>query len=114
MPLGRDELLLLIRDVTERVRLNKMRRDFVANASHELRSPLTVISGYLDALATDETGTPLTLISDLSDHTRALKADPRCSILVGEPGPRGDPLTHPRMTLLCTARFTDRATVRLM
>lgn len=31
-----------------------MRRDFVANASHELRSPLTVISGYLDALAEDK------------------------------------------------------------
>ena len=31
-----------------------MRRDFVANASHELRSPLTVISGYLDALSDDE------------------------------------------------------------
>ena len=31
-----------------------MRKDFVANASHELRSPLTVISGYLDALADDQ------------------------------------------------------------
>jgi two-component system phosphate regulon sensor histidine kinase PhoR len=30
-----------------------MRRDFVANASHELRSPLTVVTGYLDALADD-------------------------------------------------------------
>ena len=53
VPYGQDQQLLIIRDVPERVRLNKMRRDFVANASHELRSPLTVISGYLDALATD-------------------------------------------------------------
>lgn len=53
VPYGENQRLLLIRDVTERVRLNKMRRDFVANASHELRSPLTVINGYLDALATD-------------------------------------------------------------
>jgi two-component system phosphate regulon sensor histidine kinase PhoR len=30
-----------------------MRKDFVANASHELRSPLTVITGYVDALADD-------------------------------------------------------------
>ncbi|MBT8104351.1 MAG: phosphate regulon sensor histidine kinase PhoR [Woeseiaceae bacterium] len=51
---GADQKLLLVRDVTERIRLSKMRRDFVANASHELRSPLTVISGYLDSLADDE------------------------------------------------------------
>jgi two-component system phosphate regulon sensor histidine kinase PhoR len=50
---GAGQRLLLIRDVTERRRLTTMRREFVANASHELRSPLTVISGYLDALAED-------------------------------------------------------------
>ena len=54
VPYGANQKLLIIRDVTERVRLTKTRRDFVANASHELRSPLTVISGYLDALADDE------------------------------------------------------------
>jgi two-component system phosphate regulon sensor histidine kinase PhoR len=54
VPYGADQKLLLLRDITERITLNKMRRDFVANASHELRSPLTVISGYLDSLAEDE------------------------------------------------------------
>ena len=54
VPYGADQKLLLLRDVTERIRLSKMRRDFVANASHELRSPLTVISGYLDSLADDD------------------------------------------------------------
>ena len=54
VPYGADQKLLLLRDVTERIRLTKMRRDFVANASHELRSPLTVITGYLDALAEDD------------------------------------------------------------
>ena len=54
VPYGADQKMLLMRDVTERLRLNKMRRDFVANASHELRSPLTVISGYLDSLAHEE------------------------------------------------------------
>ncbi len=44
------QLLLLVRDVTREARLEQMRKDFVANASHELRSPLTVITGYLDAL----------------------------------------------------------------
>ncbi|MCV2867923.1 pyridoxamine 5'-phosphate oxidase family protein [Defluviimonas sp. WL0002] len=53
-------------------------------------------------------GAPVTLISDLSVHTRALAADPRASLLVGEPGSRGDPLTHPRLTLSVRARFVDR------
>jgi two-component system phosphate regulon sensor histidine kinase PhoR len=54
VPYGADQKLLLIEDITERKRLRKIRRDFVANASHELRSPLTVMSGYLDAMAEDE------------------------------------------------------------
>lgn len=53
-PYGIDQKLLLLRDVTERIVLNRMRRDFVANASHELRSPLTVMSGYLDTMAEDK------------------------------------------------------------
>ena len=52
---GADQYLLLIRDITERFRLTTMRRDFVANASHELRSPLTVITGYLDSMSEDKT-----------------------------------------------------------
>jgi len=48
---GAGQQLLLLRDVTNEARLESMRKDFVANASHELRSPLTVISGYLDTLA---------------------------------------------------------------
>ncbi|HEX2140525.1 MAG TPA: phosphate regulon sensor histidine kinase PhoR, partial [Woeseiaceae bacterium] len=50
VPYGDGERLLLVRDVTRLHRLEQMRREFVANASHELRSPLTVIAGYLDVL----------------------------------------------------------------
>ena len=50
-------------------------------------------------LATDADGAPLFLASALSEHSRFLEADPRASLLVGEPG-RGDPLAHPRVTLL--------------
>jgi two-component system, OmpR family, phosphate regulon sensor histidine kinase PhoR len=42
--------LLLTRDVTERERLDRMRRDFVANVSHEMRTPLTVVGGYVETL----------------------------------------------------------------
>jgi two-component system phosphate regulon sensor histidine kinase PhoR len=54
IPYGPGQKLLLIRDVTQSVRLETMRRDFVANASHELRSPLTVIAGYLDVLGEED------------------------------------------------------------
>ena len=54
VPYGDNQLLLLIQDITERRRLSTIRREFVANASHELRSPLTVITGYLDTLASDD------------------------------------------------------------
>ena len=57
------------------------------------------------AIGTAPDGAPLTLVSDLSSHTPALKAHPACSLLLGEPGDRGDPLTHPRMTLNCEATF---------
>lgn len=53
VPYGDQQYLLLIRDVTRLHRLQAMRRDFVANASHELRSPLTVLGGYLDSMAED-------------------------------------------------------------
>jgi two-component system phosphate regulon sensor histidine kinase PhoR len=51
IPYGQDQHLAIVRDVTREHMLETTRRDFVANASHELRSPLTVVSGYLDSLA---------------------------------------------------------------
>ena len=47
--------LLVIRDVTELRRLEAVRRDFVANVSHELKTPLTSIAGYAETLATEAT-----------------------------------------------------------
>ena len=53
VPYGEGQHLLLVRDVSRQMRLENMRKDFVANASHELRSPLSVIAGYLETLAHD-------------------------------------------------------------
>jgi len=54
VPYGRNRRLLLVRDITRLQRLEQVRKDFVANVSHELRSPLTVIIGYLETMADDE------------------------------------------------------------
>jgi two-component system, OmpR family, phosphate regulon sensor histidine kinase PhoR len=48
--------LLIVRDVSNLMRLEQVRRDFVANVSHELRTPLTVINGYMEALDPEELG----------------------------------------------------------
>lgn len=60
------------------------------------------------ALGVDPAGVPVTLISTLSHHTGALRKNPACSLLVGEPGAKGDPLTHPRLTLQARAAFIQR------
>ncbi|NWO05330.1 MAG: phosphate regulon sensor histidine kinase PhoR [Alteromonadaceae bacterium] len=47
---GDDDRLVVAKDVTRLYQLEQMRRDFVGNVSHEMRTPLTVISGYLETL----------------------------------------------------------------
>ncbi len=47
---GDDDRLIVAKDVTRLFQLEQMRRDFVGNVSHEMRTPLTVISGYLETL----------------------------------------------------------------
>ena len=58
------------------------------------------------AVATDSGGAPVILISSLSAHSKALQADNRCSLLLGEPG-KGDPVAHPRVTVICKAHWLD-------
>ena len=51
IPYGHDQKLLLSRDITQIERVEAMRRDFVANVSHELKTPLTVVNGFVETLA---------------------------------------------------------------
>ncbi len=53
VPYGREQQLLLAREVTRLHRLETMRRDFVTNITHELRTPLTVIRGMSETLGDD-------------------------------------------------------------
>ena len=46
-PIG---VILIVKDVTESIRLDNMRKEFVANVSHELKTPLTSIKGYSETM----------------------------------------------------------------
>lgn len=50
VPYGEAQVLLMSRDVSHVERLETMRRDFVANVSHELKTPLTVVAGFAETL----------------------------------------------------------------
>lgn len=47
-------VIALIQDITEHVRLDNMRKEFVADVSHELKTPITSIMGYADTLLEGE------------------------------------------------------------
>ena len=51
---GEAQKLLLASDITLAEKVETMRRDFVANVSHELKSPLTVVAGFLETLTDSE------------------------------------------------------------
>ena len=47
-------IMVLIQDITEHVKLDNMRKEFVADVSHELKTPLTSILGYSETLAEND------------------------------------------------------------
>ncbi len=103
----------LIRPTTEKAR--HLARQLLRDARHgalEVLDPDTrgpFVSRV--ALGWDNVGA-LLLVSTLSTHTRALLAEPAASLLVGEPGAKGDALTRPRVTLVGRAEPADKAALR--
>ncbi len=80
VPFGAGRQLLMFRDNTRLHQLEKVRRKFVANASHELRSPLTVITGYLEQMSDDpavleEWGEPLREMQRQAQRMAAIIGD---------------------------------------
>ena len=96
-----------LRDMDDSARA--LARDLLASARHAALAVSDPADGQpmvsRIAMARAPNGAPLSLISDLSAHADALKANAHCAILVGEPGEKGDPLTHPRLSLKAVAGF---------
>ena len=53
-PFSENRRLILIQDITDLSKAEAMRRDLVANVSHEMRTPLTVMMGFLETVQTLE------------------------------------------------------------
>ncbi len=74
-------VLVLLRDVTDMRRVEAMRVDFVANASHELKTPLASLSGFIDTLRGHAKDDPqaqarfLEIMSDQAGRMRRLIED---------------------------------------
>jgi two-component system phosphate regulon sensor histidine kinase PhoR len=93
---GDAQRLLLSRDITKIERLETMRRDFVANVSHELKTPLTVLAGFLETIR--EVKLParqqehyVALMSEQAERMQSLVADLlTLSALEADRGPTGD------------------------
>ena len=67
--------LLVIHDITETRRLETMRRDFVANVSHELKTPLTSIKGFVETLlegALDDKENSVNFLKIINNHADRL------------------------------------------
>jgi two-component system phosphate regulon sensor histidine kinase PhoR len=112
LPKGREAAVLIsVRDVTELRRLEAMRRDFVANASHELRTPVATIRGYAETLEEGALEDPVAakrfvaglsrqaarlsdLIDDLLDLSRLESGSPRLAPSANAMGAILDPLVH--------------------
>lgn len=54
IPYGEGHNLLVARDISRIERMETMRRDFIANVSHELKTPLTVVAGFAEMLSDGE------------------------------------------------------------
>lgn len=80
VPFGVEERLMMSRDVTPLEAVSRVRRDFIANVSHELKTPLTVLSGFLETfvdLKMDEKRRQryLTLMQDQARNMQRLVDD---------------------------------------
>ena len=74
---GEPHIRILLRDLSAEHQLEQIRQDFVANASHELRTPITLVDGYLETFLEvpellDDHPTTLRFLGIMRKHTRRI------------------------------------------
>jgi two-component system phosphate regulon sensor histidine kinase PhoR len=72
---GANGAVMVLHDITELRRLERVRRDFVANVSHEFKTPLTAIQGFAETLlsgALDDKANRKRFVEIIREHARRL------------------------------------------
>jgi signal transduction histidine kinase len=69
-----DGALAILRDVTEERRVQRAKAEFIANASHELKTPLTALSGYLEMLEDEDERVRSEFLKDMRSQTDRLQS----------------------------------------
>lgn len=111
VPYARDRTLLITRDLTQIEKLETTRRDFVANVSHEMRTPLTVLAGFVEtlrdapegALSASQREQYFGLMSEQAQRMQALVTD-LLTLSDLETSPSAEFTTVPISPLIETAR----------
>ncbi len=76
MGYGGGQFLLIARDITRIRQLEGMRKEFVANVSHELKTPLTVLQGYLEMMQgmTEPNSPSLKAMGQMQQQTQRMRS----------------------------------------
>ncbi|MFA5031928.1 MAG: ATP-binding protein [bacterium] len=69
---SKEEIVLIFHDITKNKELEKIKRDFVVNVSHELKTPLTVIKGFTETLESEVNEKSKHFLDIIKNHTDRL------------------------------------------
>jgi len=108
------QVVLSFEDTTALEAAGQMRRDFVANVSHEMRTPLTAISGFIETLrgpARDDVGARDRFLGMMQQEAGRLQrlVDDLLSLARVEDSERDRPLGHVNLTDLCRRTVAEMA-----
>ncbi len=76
-PYGNNQRLFVARDITQLHRTDQIRSDFVANVSHELKTPITVLRGYLETMSSQQELCPPAWqpgLEQMGNHVKRMQA----------------------------------------